>query len=239
MKRNIVCSGVLMMTMLCVSGNAAEYGVAALLETARKNNPDSIGTAQQVVLVIAAEQTQSTAMTYVLEYRNNRWELVMTAESNIGRTGFAEPGQKREGDGKSPSGIFPLESAFGYAPKADTRMPYQQATPDDFWIDDPESPLYNTWVRGKHDAKSWEDMRRKDDLYKYGMVIGYNRKPVVKGHGSAIFMHVWKEKGKPTAGCVSLDEADLVTLLKHLDPDKKPVIVMGTRETIESWLVKR
>jgi len=56
-------------------------------------------------------------------------------------------------------------------------------------------------------------------------VIDYNRDPLVPGAGSAFFLHV--SEGKPTQGCISINEVKLVALLKWLDPKKKPVISIG------------
>lgn len=169
----------------------------------------------------------------------NGWTSAFPSPINavIGRNGFAEPGGKREGDGKTPSGVYALEFAFGYTPEANTRMPYRKATEADVWVDDPESPDYNRWVSGKTGASSFEQMRRSDGLYKYGIVIGYNTRPVVRGLGSAIFLHLWKGTGAPTSGCVAMAEKDLLRILAWLDPKKKPLIAMGEQKTIFS-LVK-
>jgi L,D-peptidoglycan transpeptidase YkuD (ErfK/YbiS/YcfS/YnhG family) len=146
----------------------------------------------------------------------------------VGRNGFARPGEKREGDGRTPSGLFPLEFSFGYAPVMTTKMPYRHATDDDLWVDDAHAPDYNQWVRrGQTTASSFEEMKRVDHRYRYGLVIGYNRHPVVAGFGSAIFIHVWLEEGISTSGCVALAEADLVAILAWLDPENKPLILMG------------
>ncbi len=147
--------------------------------------------------------------------------------ANIGRNGFAAPGEKREGDGKTPSGTYPLNIAFGYEPFVDTDLRYIQLQPDDFWVDDPESPQYNLWVKGVPQAKSYETLLRSDSLYKYAVVIEYNAHPIVPGHGSAIFLHVWRGQNKPTAGCVSISEENMKKTLKWLDRKKNPVIILG------------
>jgi L,D-peptidoglycan transpeptidase YkuD (ErfK/YbiS/YcfS/YnhG family) len=153
----------------------------------------------------------------------------------VGRNGFAPPGGKLEGDGKSPSGIFPLELVFGYAPDMATRMPYRQAGEDDLWVDDADSPQYNSWVRRSElAAKSYEVMRLPDSRYRHGIVIGYNRNPIVKGKGSAIFVHVVAADGRATAGCVALDEGELVAIIGWLDPARRPMIVMGNGEDMEA-----
>jgi L,D-peptidoglycan transpeptidase YkuD (ErfK/YbiS/YcfS/YnhG family) len=193
------------------------------------NNVDRIYTSRQAILVNNTDSSSVRVIIYTLERGPDGWRVVSgPIKGNIGWNGFAALGMKREGDGKTPGGIYPLGIVFGYAPSMDTRMPYRQATRDDFWVDDVNSPFYNRWVTGNVGAASVDKMRRDDDLYKYGIVIEYNTNPVIKGYGSAIFFHIWRREGVPTAGCVSMAEEDMVKLIAWLDSEKKPVAVMGT-----------
>lgn len=139
-------------------------------------------------------------------------------EAVAGRAGFAAPGTKREGDGQSPSGIFGISLAFGYAATADTVLPYRVCTQADLWVDDPASPDYNRWVTAPHPARSAERMRRDDALYEFGLVLDYNCDPVVPGAGSAIFVHVCDDRGGGTAGCLALPRAEMVALIRLLRP---------------------
>ncbi|NTW16626.1 MAG: L,D-transpeptidase family protein [Syntrophaceae bacterium] len=171
-----------------------------------------------------------------LEKKNDRWQgPFLPMEGMIGRKGFAPPGEKREGDGRTPSGIFPLGTVFGYEHSFPTMMPYRQVTTDDLWVDDIHAADYNRLVkRGSTRASSFEVMKRDDDLYKYGIVVEYNTDPVIKGYGSAIFFHLWRGKGTPTEGCIALSEEDLMRILRWLNPEAKPLAVMGTDVTIDN-----
>lgn len=144
------------------------------------------------------------------------------------RNGIAPLGVKKEGNGKTPSGLFPLEGAFGYSPRIVTKMAYRQTGDDDVWVDDPCSPDYNTWQRASDTAQvSSEPMRRADSLYEYGLIIGYNRNPVTKGLGSTIFFHVWKGRGIPTSGCVAMARENMISILAWLDPSHYPLVAIG------------
>jgi L,D-peptidoglycan transpeptidase YkuD (ErfK/YbiS/YcfS/YnhG family) len=193
-----------------------------------------IGESDQLIFATNRDSSSSVVSIHAVERNNGDWRLVFpTFTGSVGEKGFAAIGEKREGDGKSPSGIFPLGIAFGYGPSVATRMPYRQATEDDFWVDDVNSEDYNKWVKGKPNAASWEKMRRDDDQYKYGVVIEYNTGPIVKGSGSAIFLHVWRDGG-PTLGCVSMHEEMVLKILGWLDPAKKPLIIMGTESELRA-----
>ena len=142
---------------------------------------------------------------------------------NLGRSGVVSAEQKQEGDGATPAGLYKLRRAFGYE-SFSISMPYIQVTKQHYWIDDVASPFYNQLVVGKTAAKSYELMRRKDELYKLGLVIEYNTDPVVAGKGSAIFMHVRKGPGVPTSGCVAMAEKDIKKILKWLKPEQNPAV---------------
>ena len=156
------------------------------------------------------------------------WEQAFPAfAGSAGRNGLAPIGGKREGDGRTPSGIFSLKRGFGYAP-LETKVKYIVLTDDLIWVDDPTSPYYNTLVSRKEVVPgSFETMRRRDDLYRYGMVIEYNTDPVIPGLGSAIFFHIWRGPNAPTAGCVAMSQENMLKLLHWLDPARKPVAVIG------------
>ncbi|PKN70621.1 MAG: hypothetical protein CVU54_04475 [Deltaproteobacteria bacterium HGW-Deltaproteobacteria-12] len=177
----------------------------------------------------------SRIQVYAMEKTGARWQKALpTFMAVIGKKGFAPPAEKREGDGKSPSGIYSLKMTFGYQESIPSKMPYRQALADDLWVDDVNAVDYNRWVKkGFTQALSYEVMKREDNLYKYGIVIEYNTEPVIKGYGSAIFFHIWRGENIPTAGCVAVAEDDIIQILRWLDPQTKPLIIMGDLDTIE------
>lgn len=141
---------------------------------------------------------------------------------------------KIEGDGKAPAGIFKLGTAFGYGEKAPqgSQFPWRQATVNDFFVDDTRSPDYNRWIRLEGDPawaedrwQSFEKMRRDDSLYEYGITVEHNTDPIVPGAGSAIFLHVWKGPGHPTAGCTAMAKENLIDLLTWIRTEKKPLLI--------------
>ena len=187
-------------------------------------------TRQALVVTACRRGPAWSARVAVMEKHGETWRPVLGPFRAVaGRNGFALPGEKREGDGKTPSGIFAVEHAFGDAQAVSTALAYRRIRHDDIWVDDPLSADYNRWTKkGKTGALSFEEMRRPDTLYRYGIVIAYNRNPVVKGLGSAIFLHVWQGCDVPTSGCVALAEKDLVAILARLDPSRQPLSLWGS-----------
>jgi L,D-peptidoglycan transpeptidase YkuD (ErfK/YbiS/YcfS/YnhG family) len=129
---------------------------------------------------------------------------------------------KREGDTRSPAGVFALRRAYGYAGTAPsgTRLPYTQV--DAAWqcIDDPDSRHYARIFDRRGVATDWktaEDMRRSDDLYTWVVDLAHNPDRT-RGAGSCIFLHVWGGTDSATIGCTAMAEARLAELIATLDP---------------------
>ena len=195
---------------------------------------------RQLMVAAPLPSDATRGFVYLFERHDAGWSRQGEAfPAMVGRSGFAPPGEKREGDGRTPSGLFHLEFAFGYPSAVTTKMPYRQATDEDIWVDDIHAPEYNQWVRrGETKASSFEEMKRQDHRYRYGLVIDYNRHPVVPALGSAIFMHIWLKEGVSTSGCVALAKSDLLEILRWLDPGKRPLILMGDPRhlpTLPGW----
>lgn len=141
-----------------------------------------------------------------------------TYRCTIGRGGIAGLNEKREGDLKTPSGSFALRAVY-YRPDRvsapHTALPLIALTPMDGWCDDPEHALYNQPVKlpfeGRHE-KLWRD----DHVYDLIIPLGYNDGvdgPIIAGAGSAIFMHLMREDGVGTEGCIALKLPDLLEVL--------------------------
>ena len=130
----------------------------------------------------------------------------------VGRTGVTSASSKREGDGHTPAGVYPLRGGFGA--KGDPGLPQGWFTVDgnDYWVDDPDSALYNTHQRGPADGR-WDSAENLLTVpaYNYAQVIGYNE-GATPGKGSAIFLHV--STGGPTAGCVSVATSALLDIFR-------------------------
>lgn len=187
---------------------------------------------RQAVVVSVPDEAAFTARMDLWERNQGaQWHLVNDHPVSvvIGRNGLAPFGQKREGDGRTPSGIYDLRRSFGYAAGAGTGLVYRQVTQQDFWIDDPASPRYNQWVTGVKPKGSHEILRREDGLYEYTLVVEYNTEPIVAGRGSAIFLHIWRGPDDPTSGCVAMAKEDLRGLLGWLKRNDKPVVILRSQ----------
>ena len=181
--------------------------------------------AEQAIIVTTNDFSSVSASIETFEIVNGAWRQVASFTGNIGKNGFAY--DKAEGDGHSPIGIFTLGTAFGRYSSPGTSMNYRQCTPNDFWVDDVNSTLYNTWQEGPGSEKWNSAENMYIPPYNYGFVINYNTIKIMPGKGSAIFFHVWSGAGHGTAGCTAIAEENVISILKWLNPSKNPVIILG------------
>jgi L,D-peptidoglycan transpeptidase YkuD (ErfK/YbiS/YcfS/YnhG family) len=138
----------------------------------------------------------------------------LMARVALGRGGLRGP-DKQEGDGATPLGVLPLRRVLYRADRVkppECVVPLEPLAPDDGWCDDPAHRDYNRMVRLPHDARC-EELWRRDEVYDLIGVLGWNDAPVVRGHGSAIFLHVARPDYAPTDGCIALALADLRRVL--------------------------
>ena len=205
--------------------------------------PPVPGESRQMLLSVSAswEETRAILQPYERPSKDASWTPVgAPIDGSLGRTGLAWgrgghpeglPGpQKREGDGKSPAGVFDLRLVTGYAKAAPsgTRLPYREATATLRCVDDARSVHYNRLADEAMTKKDWssaEDMRRRDDLYRLVVWVGHNDEPVAPGGGSCIFLHLRSSPDATTSGCTAFDPEPMERLLRWLDPAARPVLV--------------
>ena len=138
----------------------------------------------------------------------------------LGKGGVRPASEKREGDGASPAGIWPIRYVFYRPDRLDpplTALRVAALSPDDGWCDDPASPDYNRHVKLPLKA-GHEKLWREDHVYDLILVLGHNDDPPVPGMGSAIFAHLARADYSGTEGCVALALPDMLAFLREAEP---------------------
>lgn len=208
---------------------------------------------QAVVGVADGWNSSQVSISLLEKDRSGRWSCVIGPLSGrLGRNGLVwglglhrlpqGATVKREGDGRSPAGIFPIGGLWTTTAtpvRHLRRLKEVRVGPADLWVSDPATPqLYNRWVRLKHPATSaWEkreQMRQNDAAHSIKLLICHNTPEIpgcpVVGCGSSIFFHIWRNGGKsPTAGCTSMAEANLRAIIARIDPARDPVYILLPR----------
>jgi L,D-peptidoglycan transpeptidase YkuD (ErfK/YbiS/YcfS/YnhG family) len=145
----------------------------------------------------------------------------------LGRGGVRR--DKHEGDGATPAGAWPMRRLLYRADRIErppTSLPVAAIAPDDGWCDAPRDANYNRQVRLPYPASA-EALCREDGVYDLIVTLGYNDAHVVRGAGSAIFLHLARPDFAPTEGCVALARGDLLTVLRDADSGSHVIVEPG------------
>jgi len=249
------------LALITIAGPAAAASPerAGLSEVLEPTDPalavaDPLAASRQLVQVEAANWDATTAVLRRFERApGGAWnEVGSEVRVNIGRTGLAwsqgftlSPKPvgpvKREGDGKAPAGLFRLTAVFAYDPAevVPTAMPVLHARRDLLCIDDAKSKYYNRIVRADANlAKDWdsaEDMLRRDEQYRVGVVVDHNHNGALSEGGSCIFLHIWAAPDKPTAGCTSMAADAMLSLARWLDPAAQPLLLQMSTQGLATF----
>jgi L,D-peptidoglycan transpeptidase YkuD (ErfK/YbiS/YcfS/YnhG family) len=192
---------------------AAAHRVPGLGERLYARIPDD---SRQVVAVYGkgADSAEATVVLYTRRGsgRDSTWMRTRSWPAHNGKRGWTP--HHREGDKRSPVGVFTLSDAGGVLPDPGARLPYTRSA-------DIAAPRH--WPKSH-----WHD-------FDYVIAIDYNRvkgtspadptRPEGQAKGGGIWLHM--DHGSGTSGCVSLSRSGMEYLLRTLDPEQLPVIVMG------------
>lgn len=238
-------------------------GVTALSACAvsdKKKSEISWKQNQQMVLVLSSDWNANQGVLLRFQYTNQQWMPIGTSfPVSLGKNGAAwgegiihpsvhDGVMKKEGDMRSPAGIFQIGYSFGYAKRLNSSYPYRALTKDDYCIDNSQSPYYNQIIDHQQISfdiakDSTEPMRRDihlngDQLYKLGFVLDYNPQNTPK-LGSCIFVHLRTQNNATTAGCTSMGEENMQQILIWLKQKYHPVFVLlpieGYQQQKERW----
>ena len=138
---------------------------------------------------------------------------------SIGYNGLSK--NKTEGDGCTPVGTFKLNKIMYRPDKINnfkSNLETEIIEKRDGWCDDINSQLYNQKIIFPYELSA-ENLYRHDDLYDLICIIDYNLNPIIKGKGSAIFLHVASSDYSPTHGCVAIKKDELIEIAKKLNRD--------------------
>lgn len=198
---------------------------------------------QQFLVSITPDWDAVNGTLYLFTWQEGTWQRSLTPiPMVVGKKGMAwglgldnytnlEGPKKREGDKKSPAGVFHLGTAFGYASPAEAsfvKANYTHVLQSTMCIEDAASTYYNQIVDENNTSSDWnstDHMLRKDDLYEWGMFVLHNQPDPVESGGSCIFLHVWRKNDSGTAGCTAMDKGRLKELLGSIDPGLAPLMI--------------
>ena len=172
---------------------------------------DIAETANQII-VVAADGSDATVSMHQKD-ADGTWTEILNTPGKIGRNGI---GKTKEGDGKTPTGVYRFTFGFGNMPNPGCGLSYTQVDDSYYWVDDSESAYYNQFVTTNEVTKDWnsaEHIAGVTSSYNYVLALDYNSE-CVPGKGSAIFMHCTPTGG---AGCIAVAEEKMVEIIQKVD----------------------
>jgi len=176
---------------------------------------NSVGNATQVISVVSTGG--SNARMDIYQRTTAGWQPLKTAiPTHVGSAGMAA--QAKSEVPATPMGVYSLDSAFGTAPNPGGGLPYTQVGPNHWWSGDDHSPTFNTMQvcqRSQCPFSTAASENLQIPQYKHAVVMGVNKNKV-PGGGAAFFFHT--TDGGPTEGCVAIDDATLVQVIRWLQP---------------------
>ena len=209
--------------------------------------PDArVGDARQVIVVEAPKWSSTEGTLTAFEKRGGDWQVVQpTMRTQLGYGGLVRGDKRRQGTGKTPTGVYEILTGFGRKPDPGTKLDYTQVDRNDAWPYNPRVPsTYNVFQTVDRSWKSYggyvEHLWDMGYQYDYVAVLDYNlpegpirtgakgvrrsAEPPDTSRGGGIFLHV--DNGNKTAGCIAVKKKQMREIMRWLDPNKDPVIVI-------------
>ncbi|GAB7004315.1 hypothetical protein JCM18899A_17880 [Nocardioides sp. AN3] len=224
----VLLAGLLLLPLVLVAPAASRASLA--LQPDRPSFAAAVPTTTtQVVRTISSRRwcrKVSCTVTQAWQRDTSGWHLVRQFRSTIGSRGW---GKQREGDHRSPVGVYRIKITFSTGSHAPGPMPWRRRKATSV-VTSRAGANYNTWLEvpgvrsGDRPSMRW------------GWVVDYNHvrlspgvgaKPV-PGKGSGIFYHTSKpgHRWAPTAGCTQIGNPTAMRwLVRWLRPGADPRVV--------------
>ncbi len=177
------------------------------------------------IVGVAWTEGASALLTLYEKQEDGTWSASLNANAFIGANGL---GKTKEGDKKTPEGVFCLSTPFGILEDPGARMAgYVQVTDRHYWSGASGTLDYNRLidlsVRADYEPTSNDEhLIDYPNEYAYALFIEYNKEGV-ENAGSAIFLHC-KGKKTYTSGCIAVDRDDMIRLMQKLGDEAVIVI---------------
>lgn len=183
------------------------------------------GNSSQLITVVSTGGS-SAELTLWQKDSSGNWFEYDSMFARLGSGGMKSASLVYEMDMCTPTGIYSLSEAFGINSNPGSGLPYRVLDGSEYWVDDENSPYYNTMQFGEPNGRwsSAEHLSSMGRSYYYSIVVDYNRWPVIPGKSSAIFLHV--DVGVPTWGCIAVEESKMVKILNWISSSANPKIIL-------------
>ena len=209
--------------------------VVAVTVTTTPTSPDknfvaSLNLASEInqLVCVIGNGGSSCTVSFHIKDSKGKWKQQFSIAGDNGSKGISY--NKREGDKKTPAGLYSFTLSFGIKADPGAILPYRKITDYDYWVDDVGSIYYNSWVNSKETPGEYssEHLIDHNPSYNYALNISYNSDRI-PGKGSAMFLHGYNGTGR-TTGCIAISEKCMKTLIQTIDSSTKILIVPSSKD---------
>jgi D-alanyl-D-alanine dipeptidase len=246
-------------TKICITAMVIFVFISGLSFAQEMKNSPLPSDSRQMVLVLTDSVKAVKGFLYFFEKdaKNNSWKQSgQKAAVVLGKNGLGwgqgyhtiDPSKlpvKKEGDGRSPAGVFSLGAGFGYADSLKMKglnIPYISITEMLECIDDSSSKFYNKLVmRNEADTVDWSSSEKMNHVgiwYDLGIMVNHNTNPYIKGFGSCIFIHNWADPNETSSGCTEMDPVNMKELIYKLNSKHHPALVQLTKQLYKFYKIE-
>ena len=189
--------------------------------------------ATQLIVVETDTAESREAVVTMHQLTDGRWEEILRTDGYVGYNGIDK---ERQGDRKTPTGLYHVSTPFGLGSDPGSREPYTQVDEHYWWVGDSDSRYYNQLVRDDVADRDWneefgEHLIDYGDSYRYCLFIEYNTQGIAD-KGSCIFLHC-NGQNPYTMGCISIPEEDMIFVLQNVGEDC--YILIDTTENLANY----
>lgn len=231
--KSYVLIGLLTVIWLALMANIIWEGTDGtwMVEDAEKIGQLEVAKYTNQIIVVAVVNNNAELCLYE-NVSNDDWQLVFEIDAIIGKNGLRKT---KEGDGKTPVGVFIIKDVFGILDNPGTKIEYTKVDESYYWVDDSSSKYYNRLVSTDLVRADWlsaEHIVEYKESYNYVLATSYNSE-CISGVGSAVFLHCTSNDMETTAGCVAIPEVYMRNILRHLQ--NNCVLIIDEKENILNY----
>ncbi|XZI42714.1 L,D-transpeptidase family protein [Clostridium perfringens] len=185
-------------------------------------------------LIVATTTSMNSSYCNIKVYEKNdggKWSELYCTNGRVGLNGLSYIENRLQSTNTTPAGVMNIIGGFGVNSNPETKLNYTELKNNMYWDLNNGSKNYNR-MASYNPGGDCEHLIYYKKQYEYSLITDYNYNQV-SNKGGAIFVHCLG-KGA-TGGCVSMPREKLVEILKWIDPEKNPKILVIPQYDMDNY----
>ena len=185
-------------------------------------------------LIVATTTSMNSSYCNIKVYEKNdggKWSELYCTNGRVGLNGLSYIENRLQSTNTTPAGVMNIIGSFGVNSNPGTKLNYTELENNMYWDLNNGSENYNRMV-SYNPGGDCEHLIYYKKQYEYSLITDYNYNQI-SNKGGAIFIHCLGNGA--TGGCVSMPREKLVEILKWLDPEKNPKILVIPQYDMDNY----